>query len=652
MIATILIAFCLVAVSATEEVINRPQGVCLIFGDPHLRTFPPRPLGYRPQLWCKEAGNYVIIENQYVKGVITVTDTPWITERFQFTFFNGSKLLCTINDNNKQSPGQNDVEVSGNPRYIIIMHKDLGFRIEINQIGDTQYENINIHMDFDLIGVSHGLCISAPRGCVYEAGRRHHELAIVNPSLRQRLTSELAVPICEEYLERSIQTASMLQLPASPDMVENMRIACENDVQTTGDPKAGAGIIGVLVSEGMSGLVVTNAQFLNMSMHNAIIVEEALNNATVHIDAIIAQAITAQPSIQESTAYELFPGASTSISTNPISTSTLIATPDVKSLQLCHVWGDPHILQFSQRPTTTRYQYWCKDVGKQQLLKNKYVSATITVHTQNWIIDEFKFTFFDDDGTILCSMDNSQQSCNSSRIGITRPTLEQMDIIYYTTGIRISVHQLYLAPWYDISIWMPAEFTAQSYGLCISPSPTCEWEAGIEQLQRRSLPRIPTSNRSKIVQKLADKLCEEYMMAGKSTIIQLGLTPNSVIENAAKLACIDDLKSSGIETFGSGIMHLMMSEAISGARPDTYAQLDVLITNGATALSPTIANVSQQIDNLITETLDTTAQPSTTINIVTEDSNPTTPPFSSASGDFLHIGYFYLFLIIHLLNIF
>ena len=101
-------------------------------------------------------------------------------------------------------------------------------------------------------------------------------------------------------------------------------------------------------------------------------------------------------------------------------------------------------------------------------------------------------------------------------------------------------------------------------------------------------------------------------------------------------------------------MHIMLSEAISGARPGTYAQLDVLITNGATALSPTIANVSQQVENLIAEahTLDTTAKPSTTIYIVPEDFNSTTPSFSSATDNFLYIRYFYLFSIIHFLNIF
>ncbi|CAF2232367.1 unnamed protein product, partial [Rotaria magnacalcarata] len=263
------------------------------------------------------------------------------------------------------------------------------------------------------------------------------------------------------------------------------------------------------------------------------------------------------------------------------------------------------MLSTLERAEAFQHQFWCKTSGEHQILKNDFVQITAIIQNQTWSIDEFIITFFENNTTI-CTITNSKHVCNSSEIRTIHTSLKQIDILYTTPQLHISIvtHQLQLH-WYDINVRMPFELIRQSSGLCVMPPVNeCELENIIEESENPINP-------------LSRQICEKYLSASNRASSQLDLSNYSERSHNAFVACIHDYETTGNLNFGASIISMMVKYGINQQQLDNL-QFESQTNKSIEIIDSEVINASIDIDILLSTTTDettTSIEPVTTIRI-------------------------------------
>ncbi|CAF1009517.1 unnamed protein product [Adineta ricciae] len=216
---------------------------------------------------------------------------------------------------------------------------------------------------------------------------------------------------------------------------------------------------------------------------------------------------------------------------------------------VCHLYGDPHLIPFSQVSQSNQNQYWCKLSGEQQIVRNNFVEIKVNMREGVWSIDKYTLTFFDND-RVLCKVTDHEQVCDNQAVRITRPSLTHIEIFYSIPKLYISIIPYeYLYKWYDISILMPNEFVHQSSGLCAAPLvDKCIVENEI----------LPENN----IHPMYKTMCEVYQNASEQAKLSLDLPVDHSMRDHTLLACIHDIHNTNNADFGASMVNTLVKDGI------------------------------------------------------------------------------------------
>ena len=75
---------------------------------------------------------------------------------------------------------------------------------------------------------------------------------------------------------------------------------------------------------------------------------------------------------------------------------------------VCHLYGDPHLIPFSQVSQSNQNGYWCKLSGEQQIVRNNFVDIKVNMREGEWSIDKVsrRMTIKSDNYRTLCLVHN------------------------------------------------------------------------------------------------------------------------------------------------------------------------------------------------------------------------------------------------------
>ncbi|CAF0802647.1 unnamed protein product [Didymodactylos carnosus] len=95
-------------------------------------------------------------------------------------------------------------------------------------------------MAYSLIHQSDGMCVIPSDECEYEfdVTRNAVSLAVKNPTVKQRITSDLTLEICEEYSKQAKKSAENLSLTPNLELLAMIKVACIHDVQLSEDKRS------------------------------------------------------------------------------------------------------------------------------------------------------------------------------------------------------------------------------------------------------------------------------------------------------------------------------------------------------------------------------------------------------------------------------
>ncbi|CAF4562475.1 unnamed protein product, partial [Rotaria sp. Silwood2] len=581
------------------------EGICHIYGDPHLYPFGQRPDQDRPLWWCKGQGEHLLYKNKWIRFTITVTETPFWMEKI--ILFDGDETLCTISTNHNVC-NYPEIYMKTIDSTTDIKYPAASLRIIIVRNAHASYYDINLtQKNFAIIRQSSGLCVAGADSCELERpaayrdyNRKRNVLSVRNPTPEQIFVNTHAQEICERARQSARQSVAQLGLPPiSQTMEDNAMISCINDLELSGDRRFANSILQLSIFDTVATRNVSEEQQNILFEQSAVVLETAVANSSTIIEQFIlsenitldttttsttttpetATTVTTNTVIMESTTTS----ASTKITTDSNAPVTTIMTTTSRASGrkgLCNFYGDPHILVFGQRPEAVQHQYWCKTPGERRMLLNNFVQLFVTVHEQDWRIDEFNITFFKENNTILCAIANHQQTCNSpgkmnkfiliphlaifyeTDIKLTRPETGLIDILYAAADLHISVkmHQ-YDFCWYDITVRMPYELIRQSSGLCVMPPiDDCELENSIEQKQKL----FQQFNKNT----LSRQICEEYLTASNRAATELGIAIDMNIHESSLAACIHDYETTGNKNFGASLVNTIIKHGINTLQLD------------------------------------------------------------------------------------
>ncbi|CAF2103238.1 unnamed protein product [Rotaria magnacalcarata] len=271
---------------------------------------------------------------------------------------------------------------------------------------------------------------------------------------------------------------------------------------------------------------------------------------------------------------------------------------------ICHIWGDPHLIVFPQRPGEPRPQYWCKEQGEYIIYRNQWIKFTVMVTTTPYWMEEYKIIFLDGEAT-LCNITSQQKVCNHPKIEI-KTLGSSTDIKYKNASLRMTIVQYQHAQYYDISIYQTNfSIIRQSSGVCVSGSFSCDLEAPAayrDYNRKRNVlsGRNPTPEQI-FVNTHAREICEHARLSARQAVAQLGLPPASqTMEDGAMISCINDLERSGDTRFANSVVQLSIFDAIT-ARNISEEQLHALFEQVAVVLEAAIVNASKSIEQFLSK---------------------------------------------------
>ncbi|CAF4466326.1 unnamed protein product [Rotaria socialis] len=556
-------------------------------------------------LWCKKSGDYVAYENEWIQILITVTDFPSWNRKYKMIFKHHNTVLCTI-DSSQNICNHETIEIKTWSLITQIVYPMAFLRIIIVRYGNEPYYDIILHQrNTTIFPQSKGLCIHGSTHCeidplAMKSIRHRNQLEVVNPTDEQLMVHEKAEEICNHYHNSVRRMMRKLGLSfISQTTKDKLIISCINDLESTGNKQFAKSVLQLFLFETVNNFNMNKDQTNNDLEKINYILEETLRT----VDDFTVENFPADES-QSDAMLDINISVKTSNATSLKSAktnNTFISVPNFKNddnyVGICHVYGDPHVIPFAQQSNATQDQYWCKISGEHRVIKNDYVEMIAFVQEQTWLIDKFIIKLLQSNGSIICTVTDNEQYCNNSEIRITRPSLTQMDILYTTSRLYISIvsHQ-YDVQWYDISVRMPYALIHRSSGLCILPSAmSCDIENSIEQ--------------ENIENSLSKLICEQYLMAAIDASISLGLADDPERHKNALIACIHDYQTTNNKHSGVSIVDMIIKNAINQQQLDDM-QFELKTISSTNAIDNALINASIQIDSITTTT---TQIPNTTL---------------------------------------
>ncbi|CAF3702797.1 unnamed protein product [Rotaria socialis] len=603
------------------------QGTCQIWGDPHLILFPLRPSESRPQYWCNGQGEHIIYSNQWIKFIVTVTTTPIRMDEYKIIFLDGGATLCTITSHQK---------VCNNPKINVktigsttdIKYQAASLRMVIVQYPQGQYYDIGLYQtNFTIIRQSSGICVSGPFSCYFEApaayrdyNRKRNILSARNPTPEQIFVNTHAQEICVRALQSARQSVEQLGLQSISETTENAAmISCINDLERSGDTRFANSMVQLSIFDTITTRNISAEQRNALFEEAAVILEAAIVNASKSIEQFLPKDVV----ISEGRSDVATPESETGV----------VKGNDDFDEGICHIWADPHLIVFPQRPGESRPQYWCKEQGEHIIYRNQWIKFAVMVTTHPYWIEEYKIIFLDGEAT-LCTITSHQKVCNNPKINV-KTIGSTTDIKYQAASLRMVIAHYLQSLYYDINLYQ-TNFTIirQSSGVCVSGSFSCELEAPAayrDSNRKRNVlsVRNPTSEQI-FVNTHAQEICEHARLSARQSVAQLGLPPASqTMEDGAMISCINDLEFSGDKRFANSVLQLSIFDTIA-TRNVSEEQHNVLFEQGAVLLETAVANASTIIEqfivseNITLDTTTTTAARTTTTTVRTSETTTST----------------------------
>ncbi|CAF0982256.1 unnamed protein product [Rotaria sordida] len=561
--------------------------------------------------WCKEEGDHLIYENEWIQIIITITKFPNWNEKYKMIFKEHNKILCTIH-NTRNICDHRKIQVKTWGLITQVIYPVASLRIIIVRYENEPYYDIILYQrNSTIIRQSNGLCVHESIHCHSTKDDNHHR---INPTYEQLFVNEHAKEICNQYHEFIRQMMEELDLPLISQTTQDQSItSCIHDLELSGNRQFAKNILQLSLFDNINNFDIYENQInkylekIDYALQKTLQIIDNYTIENVTTDELQSHTTLEAENSQETTSELITTTTSTSkiTTTSTFTTTSTLIPENSNDKGICHVYGDPHIIRFSQQSNIFQDQYWCKISGEHRILKNNYVEIKVFIQYRTWLIDRFNITFFKDNETILCTItDNNEQYCSSSEIKITRPSLSQMNILYVTPRLHISVvsHQ-YELQWYDINIRMPYALIRRSQGLCIMPSiENCE----IENEQENN------------VNQLSISICELYVTASLQASNELNLFNDVDRYSNALIACIHDYETTGNRNFGASVVDMIIKHGINRKQFDDL-QFDLQTIKSMNIIHNAIVNASTQIDILLgittrTSSIITITQTTTTLS--------------------------------------
>ncbi|CAF1083143.1 unnamed protein product [Didymodactylos carnosus] len=293
----------------TCEQIAAPDatGICIIFGDPHLRMFNQYPGDPKLQYLCTEERTYTILQNKLVSVKVTTTRVPFFNEKYEIDFFADGAVICSLGSGNPATCSHPKLKSSKPSKKmsadVVYLNESLRITIKPHVNSSTGFD-MAISSNYPLIHVSSGLCVSPAEGCDYEGTRFKKrqgghprvgsKLTKREPTKRELIVNLMAEDICKLFVQQAKKTALGADAPTDDEMLEEILIACIFDTETTGDSTIGSNSIYVALSEAINDLpALTDAQYENYVVKSVEITEEAIADSIASVNFIIEEAIAA-----------------------------------------------------------------------------------------------------------------------------------------------------------------------------------------------------------------------------------------------------------------------------------------------------------------------------------------------------------------------
>ncbi|CAF4913411.1 unnamed protein product, partial [Rotaria sp. Silwood1] len=215
---------------------------------------------------------------------------------------------------------------------------------------------------------------------------------------------------------------------------------------------------------------------------------------------------------------------------------------------------------YNQRLDQPRSIQWCNGEGEHLIYENEWIQIIVTITKfPNWN-KKYKI-IFKDHNKILCTMHNTQNTCNHQKIQVKTWGLITQ-VIYPIASLHIIIVRYGNESYHDIKLYQQnSTIIHQSKGLCVHQSIHCE----IENIHHRNqLDVINPTDEQFFVYEHAEEICIQYHESVRQMIRELDLPLiNQTTKDISIISCINDLKSTGNRQFAKSILQLSILDSFN-----------------------------------------------------------------------------------------
>lgn len=266
-----------------------------------------------------------------------------------------------------------------------------------------------------------------------------------------------------------------------------------------------------------------------------------------------------------------------------------------EKLYKCSAWGDPHFTKFPSDENDEPAEVWCQEKGLLTMVKNRYLQGSIRVTEKPYVISDFNYVFFDDEGVPICTINGNQftspPDCGDD-IKVTKNG-EKLTVEYKKRDIVVHIDRF---EWnnplgkygYSIWLWQSSYLVDQSTGLCTT---SCDANTG-KALRRRI--RAATNDRTTLIQNSASSICQSYISKLVPEFKNTALDRADAITRNAYTSCVTDLQTTGELSFAKVTLEAL---AINLGTKDLTTNSDV-----QKIIKDTIAMIKEATGRLDSET--------------------------------------------------
>ncbi|CAF3707908.1 unnamed protein product [Rotaria socialis] len=187
----------------------------------------------------------------------------------------------------------------------------------------------------------------------------------------------------------------------------------------------------------------------------------------------------------------------------------------------CSYTGDPHLVPFPSKYGGVQTTYWCQTTGWELLINNSFVSISVLVGPNPYLITEYVLTFYGHPSCVIKSSNKAPPVC-ANTTSVTSVTLsEGSSWSHFHKTESIIVHIDKMGSYHNIYIYQSFLLIDASAGLCR------KW-------------KCPTQYTSSPIA-VIPVLCDLFIDAAKKRAMG-AIDPNVI--TVARTTCVADMQSS------------------------------------------------------------------------------------------------------------